>query len=231
MCVGKSRPTLNMFRSRHSFMKAKRSNGSKLMQRRAMFSKGKQCTVMQNRCLKTGTAWFWRTSVLVYLYFHLVHITELNLFRTLSSMACGFEWLGKACILLTAYLRPSAQVCFHVHLLVAFVFVVNGIEWDLVWHCNGWYCKSSSFVGLPQRPCMLVEMLIVVEMTTIAAANYPGRKGHLEASSKKTMIMKSISHRPGCGVRKTMISLMLSSIVSGEHFFTQGSIEKQYIEN
>ena len=34
-----------------------------------MFSKAKQCTVMQNKCLKTCTAWFWRTSVLVYSYF------------------------------------------------------------------------------------------------------------------------------------------------------------------
>ena len=88
----KSRPTLDMFRIRYSFIKAKRSNGSKVMQRRAKFSKAKQCTVMQNKCLKTGTAWFWRTSVLVYLYFLVVHITELNLLRALSWMAGGFDW-------------------------------------------------------------------------------------------------------------------------------------------
>ena len=82
--VGKSRPTLDMFRSRYSSIKAKRSNGSKVMQRKAMLSKAKQCTVMQSKCLKTGTASFVVYICLVYLYFLVVHITELNLLRALS---------------------------------------------------------------------------------------------------------------------------------------------------
>ena len=51
---------------------------------------------MQNKCLKTGTASFWRTSVLVYLYFLVCHKRKLNLLRALSSMAGGFNWLDKA---------------------------------------------------------------------------------------------------------------------------------------
>ena len=42
VCVGKSRPTLDMFRSRYSFVKAKRSNESKVMQ-----SSAKRCKTMQ----------------------------------------------------------------------------------------------------------------------------------------------------------------------------------------
>ena len=50
---------------------------------------------MQNKCLKTGTASFQRTSVLVYLYFLVCHKRKLNLLRALSSMADGFNWLDK----------------------------------------------------------------------------------------------------------------------------------------
>ena len=133
-CVGKSRPTLDMFRSRYSFIKAKRINGSKVMQRRAMFSKAKQCKVMQNKCLKTGTAWFWRTSVLVYLYFLVVHITELNLLRALSWMAGGFNWLGKAyCLQLmvwnAAFCESTTPFCSGVFVLIwllASAFVASG---------------------------------------------------------------------------------------------------------
>ena len=116
ICGGKSRPTPGMFRSRYSCIKAKQSNGSKVMQRRAMFSKAKQCTVMQNICLKTGAAWFWRTNVLVYFYFLVFHIKELNLLRALSWMAGGFDYLGKAYCLQfivwnTAYCDSSTPFC------------------------------------------------------------------------------------------------------------------------
>ena len=57
-CVGKSRPTLDMFRSRDSSVKARRSNGNKVMEKKTMFSKAQQYKVMQNRRLKTGTVRF-----------------------------------------------------------------------------------------------------------------------------------------------------------------------------
>ena len=118
-CVGNGRPTLDMFRSRYSCIKAKRSNGSK---------------VMQYKCLKTCTGWFWRISVLVYLYFLVVHITELNLLRALSWMAGGFNWLGKAyCLQLMVWnaalcesSMPFRSGVFVLIWLLASAFVASG---------------------------------------------------------------------------------------------------------
>ena len=90
---------------------------------------------MQNKCLKTGTAWFWRTSVLVYLYFLVCHIREFHLLRALSWMAGGFDWLGKAyCLQLMAWNAAfcesttpfSSGVFLFLIWLMAFAFFVSG---------------------------------------------------------------------------------------------------------
>ena len=86
-------------------------------------SKAEQFTVMQNKCLKTSTAWFWRPSVLVYLYFVVINVTELNLLRALSWMAGGFDYFGRAYCLQfilcnTAYCDSTIPFCSAVFVLI-----------------------------------------------------------------------------------------------------------------
>ena len=116
--------------------KAKQSNGSKVMQRRAMLSKATQCTVMQNRCLKTGMAWFWLTRVLVYLYFLVVHMRELNLLRALSWMAGEFDSWGKAYCLPLVVWNAAFCECW---LKLCFTIFPS--------------CSSASFRHIVQKRC------------------------------------------------------------------------------
>ena len=99
---------------------------------------------------------------LVYLYFLVVHITELNLLRALSWMAGGFDWLGKAyCLQLMVW---NAAFCESTMAFCSVIFTCNCHFFAFVVLLRG---SWSSFCPCCAASAVFTQMIAFMQLLAL----------------------------------------------------------------